>query len=79
MVLDVFTAGLSRSNSCAPCSPIDLFRECEAYARRKLALNKLHTGESYGEDYLALLTADTIRERAFSRYTVKRYELEAAL
>ena len=24
-------------------------------------------------------TADTIRERAFSRYTVKRYELEAAL
>lgn len=61
------------------CTPIDLFRECEAYARRKLALNKLHTGESYGEDYLALLTADTIRERAFSRYTVKRYELEAAL
>lgn len=61
------------------CTPADLFRECEAYARRKLALNKLHTGESYGEDYLALLTADTIRERAFSRYTVKRYELEAAL
>lgn len=61
------------------CTPADLFRECETYARRKLALNKLHTGESYGEDYLALLTADTIRERAFSRYTVKRYELEAAL
>lgn len=61
------------------CTPADLFRECEAYARRKLALSKLRTGESYGEGYLALLTADTIRERAFSRYTIKRYELEAAI
>ena len=61
------------------CTPADLFRECEAYARRKLALNKLRTGDSYGENYLALLTADTIRERAFSRYTIKRYELEAAI
>ena len=61
------------------CTPADLFRECEAYARRKLALNKLRTGDSYGENYLALLTADTIRERGFSRYTIKRYELEAAI
>lgn len=60
------------------CTPLDLFKECEAYARRKLALNKLRTGEDYGEKYLALLTADTIRERAFSRCTVKLYELEAA-
>lgn len=61
------------------CTPADLFRECEAYARRKLALNRLRTGDSYGENYLALLTADTIRERGFSRYTIKRYELEAAI
>lgn len=61
------------------CTPADLFRECEAYARRKLALNKLRTGDSYGENYLTLLTADTIRERGFSRYTIKRYELEAAI
>ena len=40
---------------------------------------KLRTGDSYGENYLALLTADTIRERGFSRYTLKRYELEAAI
>jgi hypothetical protein len=61
------------------CTPADLFRECEAYARRKLALNKLRTEDGYDEDYLALLTADTIRERGFSRYTIKRYELEAAI
>lgn len=61
------------------CTPADLFRECEAYARRKLALNKLRTGDSYGEDYLASLTADTIHERGFSRYTTKRYELEAEI
>lgn len=56
------------------CTPIDFFKECEAYARRKLAFNELRTGERYGEDYLAVLTADTIRERKFSRYTMKRYE-----
>lgn len=60
------------------CTPLDLFKECEAYARRKLALNKLRTGEEYGEKYLALLTADTIRERAFSRFTMKLYEMEVA-
>lgn len=59
------------------CTPPDLFRECEAYARRKLALNKLRTGKSYGESYLARLTADVIRERAFSRSTMKLYQLEA--
>lgn len=55
------------------CTPPDLFRECEAYARRKLALNKLRTGKNYGESYLAKLTADVIRERHFSRYTMKLY------
>lgn len=61
------------------CTPIDLFMECETYARRKQALGKLLTGKSYGESYLPSLTADIIRERSFSRYTVKRYELEAAI
>lgn len=56
--------------------PIDLFRECEEYARRKLALARMRTGdESYDEAYLVKLLADVIKERAFSRYTVKLYEL----
>lgn len=63
------------------CTPADLFRECEAYARRKLAFIKQHNegrnNADYGEEYLALLTADVIRERAFSRYTKKLYELGA--
>ena len=59
--------------------PIDLFRECEAYARRKMVLNELRTGNRYGDDYLPFLIADTIREREFSRYTIKRYTQEAAL
>lgn len=61
------------------CIPADLFRECEIYARRKMALNELRTGNRYGDDYLPLLIADTIREREFSHYTIKRYTQEATL
>lgn len=55
----------------------DFFGQAEQYARRKLDLCNERTGRQYGEDgygdeYLVLLTADTVREMAFSRYTMIR-------
>ena len=46
-------------------------------ARRKLDLCNERAGRQYGEDgygdeYLVLLTADTVREMAFSEYTMIR-------
>lgn len=51
------------------------FQEAEKYARRKLDLANERAGRKYGEDgygddYLVLLTADTVREMAFSKYTL---------
>lgn len=43
------------------CTPLDLFKECETKARRKLALNSLKTDKEYSENNLALLVADIIR------------------
>lgn len=47
------------------------FDQAEQYARRKLDLCNERAGRQYGEDgygdeYLVLLTADTVREMAFS-------------
>lgn len=47
------------------------FDKAEQYARRKLDLCNERAGRQYGEDgygdeYLVLLTADTVREMAFS-------------
>lgn len=51
--------------------------KAEQYARRKLDLCNERAGRQYGEDgygdeYLVLLTADTVREMAFSEYTMIR-------
>ena len=55
----------------------DFFGKAEQYARRKLDLCNERAGRQYGEDgygdeYLVLLTADTVREMAFSEYTMIR-------
>lgn len=55
----------------------DFFDRAERYARRKLDLCNERAGRKYGEDgygdkYLVLLTADTVREMAFSEYTMIR-------
>lgn len=55
----------------------DFFGMAEQYARRKLDLCNERAGRKYGEDgygdeYLVLLAADTVREMAFSEYTMIR-------
>ena len=55
----------------------DFFDRAERYARRKLDLCNERAGRKYGEDgygdeYLVLRTADTVREMAFSEYTMIR-------
>lgn len=55
----------------------DFFDKAEQYARRKLDLCNERAGRKYGEDgygdeYLVLLAADTVREMAFSEYTMIR-------
>lgn len=51
----------------------DFFGQAEQYARRKLDMCNERAGRKYGEDgygdeYLVLLTADTVREMAFSAW-----------
>lgn len=60
------------------------FDQAEQYARRKLDLCNERAGRQYGEDgygdeYLVLLTADTVREMAFSVWCdMKSAEIMAA-
>lgn len=60
------------------------FDQAEQYARRKLDLCNERAGRKYGEDgygdeYLVLLTADTVREMAFSVWCdMKSAEIMAA-
>lgn len=58
-------------------TPPDSFRAAEEYARRKLAILKSRNlgAAGYGEEYLVELTADTLRERQFSRRTIKTHEV----
>lgn len=56
------------------------FQKAEQYARRKLNFINERAGrqygdDGYGDDYLVLLTADTIREMAFSEYTLMQRNL----
>ena len=56
------------------------FQKAEKYSRRKLDLANERAGRKYGEDgygdeYLVLLTADTVREMAFSEYTLMQRNL----
>ncbi|MFQ9917205.1 MAG: chitinase [Flavonifractor plautii] len=52
----------------------DFFGQAEQYARRKLDMCNERAGASsrrrpaYGDEYLVLLTADTVREMAFSAW-----------
>ena len=61
-----------------------IFQRAENYARRKLNFINERAGRKYGEDgygddYLVLLTADTVREMAFSEYTfIRSMEIMAA-
>lgn len=52
--------------------PDDVWDRSEPYARRKLDLCRQRQPEIdyYDNDYLVLLTADTVRETAFSDYTI---------
>jgi DNA polymerase-3 subunit epsilon len=52
----------------------EAFKVAADYSQRKLALYKERNPdfEHYDEDYLVLLTADTVRENEFSAYTMAR-------
>lgn len=54
--------------------PDSLWSRAEHYARRKLELCRQRWPEIdyYNNDYLVLLTADTVRELDFSDYTITR-------
>lgn len=62
----------------------DLFTYLEHYARRKLEVANKSAGRAWGEDgygdeYLVLLTADTVREMAFSAWCeIRNAEITAA-
>jgi hypothetical protein len=56
------------------------FQKAERYARRKLdwineRAGRKYGDDGYGDDYLVLLTADTVREMAFSGYTLMQRTL----
>ena len=52
--------------------PDNLWERSEPYARRKLDLCRERNPEIdyYNNEYLVLLTADTVRENEFSDYTI---------
>ena len=56
--------------------PDSLWERSEPYARRKLDLCRERSPEIdyYNDEYLVLLTADTVRETAFSDYTLAACE-----
>ena len=62
----------------------DLFAYLEHYARRKLEVANKSAGrargeDGYGDEYLVLLTADTVREMAFSAWCeIRNAEITAA-
>lgn len=43
--------------------------EAEPYARRKLALINSREGTDHGDDYLAILIAETVKANAISAFT----------
>ena len=56
------------------------FQKAERYARHKLNLaneraDRKYGEDGYGDDYLVLLTADTISEMAFSEYVLMQRNL----
>ena len=60
--------------------PDSLRERSEPYARRKLDINRERNPEIdyYNDEYLVLLTADTVRETAFSDYTLAACEAAMA-
>ena len=57
-------------------NPDSLWERSEPYARRKLGLCRERSPEIdyYNDEYLVLLTADTVRETAFSDFTIAACE-----
>lgn len=47
-------------------------REAEPYARRKVALINEREGTAHGDDYLAIIIAETVWANRFSRLTLAR-------
>ena len=60
--------------------PDSLWERSEPYARRKLDINRERNPEIdyYNDEYLVLLAADTVRETAFSDYTLAACEAAMA-
>jgi len=64
--------------------PDEMWPRAEEYARKKLdRINEMagrqYGDDGYGDEYLVLLTADTVREMAFSEYTlIRSMEIMAA-
>lgn len=67
----------------------DFFGQAEQYARRKLDMcnggrraqraGRIYGEDGYGDEYLVLLTADTVREMAFSAWCeIRNAEITAA-
>ena len=60
--------------------PDELWPRAEEYARNKLdRINEMagrqYGDDGYGDEYLVLLTADTVREMAFSEYALMQRNL----
>ena len=53
----------------APIAPEEML-EAEPYARHKLSLINEREGTDHGDDYLAILIAETVRANAFSAFTL---------
>ena len=56
--------------------PDDVWNRAEPYARHKNEVNRQRSPEIdyYNDEYLVLLTADTVRETAFSDFTIAACE-----
>lgn len=58
----------------APITPEEML-EAEPYARHKLSLINKREGTDHGDDYLAILIAETVRANAFSAFTLALCDL----
>lgn len=52
-----------------PITPEE-FEQAEPYARHKLALINSREGTEHGDDYLAILIAETVKANRFSAFTI---------
>lgn len=59
---------LAEAHFGATIAPEEMLK-AEPYARHKLALINAREGTDYGDDYLAILIAETVRANMFSAFT----------